>query len=136
MAADRNFYYPIIKALATGSWTVYFHGIRGRWKSMMLDYGDRRFDKSLGDFILYHGEETAATALAVTAAAAEGTLTAIGTITLNQGDNRGVIEKGATVNINGRVFQIMIDHNPPVAGRTFRLMGFEFNTKLAGDSDS
>lgn len=136
MAANTVYFYPSLKALQTGTWTVYFHGIRGRWKSMMLDYGDRRFDKSLGDFILYHGEESTATALAVTAAAAEGTLAAIGTVTLNQGDNRGVIEKGSTVNINGRVFQIQIDHNPPIAGRSFRLMGMEFGSKLAGDSDS
>lgn len=136
MAANTVYFYPGAVELTSGTWTVYFHGIRGRWKSMMLDYGDRRFDKSLGDFILYHGEESAATALAVTAAAAEGTLASIGTITLNQGDNRGVIERGSTVNIAGRVFQVKIDHNPPVANRTFRLMGMEFATKLAGDNDS
>lgn len=124
---------PSLKDLESGSWTVYFHGIRGRWKSMMLDYGDRRYDKSLGDFYLYHGEETVATSLAVTAASAEGTLASIGTITLNNGDNRGVIERTL---VDGRVFQIQLDHNPPTSGRSFRIVGFEFNTKLAGDNDS
>jgi hypothetical protein len=136
MAANTVYFYPGAVALTSGTWTVYFHGIRGRWKSMMLDYGDRRFDKTLGDFILYHGEESTATSLAVTAASAEGTLASIGSVTLNQGDNRGVIEKGSTVNINGRVFQVKIDHNPPVAGRTFRIMGMEFGSKLSSDMDA
>ena len=133
IVAGKINFYPSLKELESGSWTVYFNAIRGRWKSMQLDFGDRRYDRSLGDFILYHGEESAATSLTISAAAAEGSVASIGTVTLNNGDNRGIIEK---VPLNGRVFQVLIDHNPPVASRTFRITGFEFGTKLDGDTDS
>lgn len=123
-------FYPSYSAFATGTWTVYMNGIRGRFKTMFLPLGDRRRSKSVRDVVIYTEVQTSgALGLKVSCdqAAAE-TLTP--TFDITKVTSRVPVWGNATT-ADARVFQFEFFLSPPAASRPWAIDGIEAEVEYA-----
>lgn len=127
---DGETFYPSYSPLLSGSWTVYFHGIRLQWKSMFTQFGDSRPDKTFQSAYIYHGKESAG-AVILNVATDESSFAAAHGVSFNL--NEDMTSQVALQNA-GRCLALELIHSPPAASQPVRLVEIEVEGDMAGDT--
>jgi hypothetical protein len=121
---------PSLTPLLSGTWRVFYHGIRLLWTSMKTDLKDPRPAKTVQSVFVVHKQESAGTCGVEYAADSETTFTAAGAnpSLTDQMTSEVSLQKDC------RFFQVRLTHQFPIAGEGMKIVGVEVEFSVAGDT--
>lgn len=134
--SNNTHFYPSLSALASGSWTQYYHGIRGEWTTMWADMGDPRPDKTFQSAYVTHGIQSAGTLRTDCAVDEEALAESAGPDISLASPMTSQVTLGTTTlpNLAGRYLQLRFVHDPPSTNQPWRMVAVEIEGDFAGDT--
>lgn len=118
-------FYPSYSGLTSGTWTAYFHGIRGYIKTMLLHLGDMRLPKNLTRIFFFNRVQSAG-GLQVNLSADEAAFASMD----SDVDLTLPVSQVTTMVGSGRAFQLEVYSDPPAASRPWALKGVEIDATV------
>ena len=131
LAINAPNFYPSASGITSGSWTVYYHGIRFTIETMKADCGNPRPDKTFQSAFITHGKEAAGT-IGVEYGVDDTALTSVNAnpSATDQMTSQASIQKA------GRFVRLRIRHQPPKANEHLKIVEAAVEFSVAGDTRS